>query len=115
MRPLLTALLLLAGSAAADVALADLFQDLAVLQRGTKIPVWGRADPREEVTVTFEGESVSTTADRNGRWRVEIGPFDPVAARPLTVTGKIQKNRIRDAVTRWMDSGAARTVEAFVQ
>ncbi|MEE8105389.1 MAG: hypothetical protein V3T86_07635 [Planctomycetota bacterium] len=72
----------------ADIVLADLFQELAVLQRGMKVPIWGRADPGEAVTVSFEGQSVSTKADKDGRWRVELGPFDAMAARPLTVTGK---------------------------
>ncbi|GAB4544493.1 MAG: AMP-binding protein [Phycisphaerales bacterium] len=41
-----------------------------------------------------------------------------VADFPMTVTGKIQKNRIRDAVTRWIEAGGAASgshVESFVR
>ena len=84
----IVAFFLCAAPAVADVALADLFGELVVLQRGRKVPVWGTADEGEKVTVSFEGQSASTTAGKDGRWRVELGPFDPVAARPMTVTGK---------------------------
>ena len=84
----LALLLLVAAPAAADVVLADLFSELVVLQRQKRIPIWGRADPGEGVAVTFQGQTASTTTGRDGRWRVEIGPFEALAARPLTVTGK---------------------------
>jgi len=87
-RSLLAFLLLVASPAAADVVLADLFTELVVLQRQKKVPVWGRADPGEKVTVTLDGQTASTTAGADGRWRVEIGPFEALAARPMTVTGK---------------------------
>ena len=84
----LAALLLLVAPAVADVTLADLFQNFGVLQRGIPVPVWGTADPGEQITVSFEGKSARTTTGKDGRWQVEIGPFKPVAARRFTVTGK---------------------------
>jgi fatty-acyl-CoA synthase len=41
-----------------------------------------------------------------------------VSSFPMTVTGKIQKNRIRDAVVRWIDAGgphAPHAVEAYIR
>ena len=40
-----------------------LFSSHAVLQRDAEIPVWGTADNDEKITVTFAGQSVSTTAE----------------------------------------------------
>ena len=43
-----------------------------VLQRGKSIPVWGKADAGEQVTVTFRKKQYTTTADENGRWRIDL-------------------------------------------
>jgi sialate O-acetylesterase len=80
--------LLLALLLCADVQVADMFGDLMVLQQGIKVPVWGTADPGEKVTVTFDNQTASVKTGRDGRWEVRIGPFDPVAAVPMTVQGK---------------------------
>ena len=47
----------LAVPARADVSLAPLFSDHAVLQRDKPVPVWGRADAGEKIVVTFAGQS----------------------------------------------------------
>lgn len=79
--------LLAAGRA--DVTLAPLFQDHAVLQREQPLPVWGRAAPGEHVTVTFHEQSIGTTANADGRWMVYLAAV-PASADPaeLVVTGK---------------------------
>jgi sialate O-acetylesterase len=73
----------------ADITLAPLFQDHAVLQRDQPLPVWGRADPGEHVTVSFHGQSIGTTAGTDGRWMVYLAAV-PASAEPaeLSVTGK---------------------------
>ena len=55
----------------------------AVLQRGMKAPIWGRAAPGARVTVRFAGMSYSATADADGRWRVDIGPLEACASPRL--------------------------------
>ena len=57
------------------MALAPLFTDHAVLQRDKAVPIWGRADPGEKVTVAFAGQSVSTNAGKDGRWMVQLAPL----------------------------------------
>ncbi len=59
----------------ADVTLAPLFQNGAVLQRDLLVPVWGTAVPGEKVTVQFAGQSVSATADEAGHWRADLAPL----------------------------------------
>ena len=78
-----------AAAARADVTLAPLFTDHAVLQRDQPVPVWGTADAGESVTVTFAGQSVSTAAIADGAWSVKLAPISANAAdAPLTVRGK---------------------------
>jgi len=80
--------LLAAGSASAEVKLAAIFSDHAVLQRGHALPVWGTAAPGEAIEVKFAGQTVQATADPSGQWRVELkslpagGPFEMVVTGP---------------------------------
>ncbi len=71
----------LAESAPADLLLAPLFGDHAVLQRDRPDPVWGTAHAGSPVAVTFHGKTERTTAGADGRWMVRIGPF-PASSEP---------------------------------
>lgn len=64
------------------------FRDNAVLQRGIQLPVWGRSLPGARVTVTFDGQSTSVTADATGHWRTALEPMKA-----------IQLESVRDAPT----------------
>jgi sialate O-acetylesterase len=81
----------------ADVILAPLFQNGAVLQRDRPIPVWGQAAPGEVVRVTFRDESTETRAGSDGRWRVTL------QARPASSEGA-------ELVVRGMDTVRVRDV-----
>jgi len=59
----------------AAVKLPHVFGDNMVLQAGQRVPVWGKADSGEKVTVTFAGQTVSATADAKGAWRVDLAPL----------------------------------------
>jgi sialate O-acetylesterase len=73
----------------ADVALAAVFGDHAVLQRGKPVPVWGIAGALDPVAVTFRGQTVRTTAGRDGRWTAWLAPL-AASSEPadLVVTGR---------------------------
>ena len=80
-------LLILVQPLCAEVTLAPLFQDGAVLQRDKTVPIWGRADSAKTVTVSFGGQTKTTTADASGRWRVELDKMPANAeGRVLSVT-----------------------------
>lgn len=51
---------------------APVFSDHMVLQRDMPVPVWGTADPGEEVAVRFRGQTKSTKADADGRWMLKL-------------------------------------------
>ena len=80
--------------AAKAVQPAIIFCDRMVLQRGVPVPVWGRAEPDEQVTVTFAGQTKQATAGANGLWRAQLDAM-PASAQPRTMTLK----GIGDAVT----------------
>ncbi len=73
----------------ADVELACLFREGAVLQQGKSVAIWGFADPGEQVTVNFKGQEKHAEAAQDGRWLTHL---DPLAASTepakLCVSGK---------------------------
>jgi sialate O-acetylesterase len=73
----------------ADVTLAPLFRDHAVLQRDKPVPIWGKAGPGEKVSVSFNRQTQTAVTDDRGRWRVQLAamPASSVPAK-LTVRGK---------------------------
>lgn len=86
--PLLMVSVCLISSADADVKLASIFGDSMVLQREMPVPVWGRADPGEAVTVTLGDQARKTTADKDGRWQIKLAPLKANdKGQTLTVTG----------------------------
>ena len=112
--PVFTAL---TGFVQADVTLAPLFTDHAVLQRDKPVPVWGRADAGEKITVTLREQTRRTTAGSDGRWIVYLDalPTSTVGV-DLAVTGK-NALTVRDIVVGevWLCSGQSNmefTVEA---
>lgn len=71
---LLITIVLLSAISYADIKLDSLFSDNIVLQRGMEVPVWGRADDGEKITVEFAGQTVSTVT-KNGKWMVKLNPM----------------------------------------
>ena len=74
---LICGLLAAAAPASADIALPDLISDHMVLKRSAQTPLWGTADPGEKVSVTLDGQTVSTTADAAGDWQVFLDLLPP--------------------------------------
>ena len=69
---LIGAALLCISWAEAKVSLPQLFQSGMVMQRNKTIPVWGKADAGESVTIQFNKKQYTTTADANGKWRIDL-------------------------------------------
>lgn len=76
-----------ASGAMADVKPAALFSDHMVLQRDASVPVWGTASPNEAVTVSFRGQSKSTTADKEGKWSVKLDALTVGEPGQLVIKG----------------------------
>ena len=99
-------LLALLGCLAADakVVPASPFCDGVVLQRDRRVPVWGKADPGEQVTVSFAGQRKTAAADAKGAWRVDLDPM-PASKTPRTLT--INGLAVNDVLVGevWLASG----------
>jgi len=87
---LIATTLLMLGSACtqqilAEVTLPSVIGSHMVLQRNSPLPVWGWADPGEQITVEITGNRESTKADTKGRWKVVLSPMK-TQSTPLSMT-----------------------------
>ncbi|WP_369013207.1 sialate O-acetylesterase [Flavobacterium anhuiense] len=90
----------------ANIRMPLIFSDGMVLQRDKQIPIWGFADANESVEIHFNKQVKKTTADKNGKWTVNLsaekagGPFE------LTIIGK-NKITIKNVLVGevWICSG----------
>jgi len=80
-------LALLAPAAMANVKPCPLFSDGAVLQQGVPLPVWGQADAGEKVTVRFKSSEASATADKTGKWKVQLPEQEAGGSFEMTLSG----------------------------
>ena len=98
--------LLISVLANANIRMPLLFSDGMVLQRDKQNPIWGFADANESVEIHFNKQVKKTTADKNGKWTVNLsaekagGPFE------LTIIGK-NKITIKNVLVGevWICSG----------
>jgi len=73
-----------------EVRLPGVIGSDMVLQRDRPVPIWGWADPGEEVTLVLRDtgqtvEQVRTTADRAGNWQVALAPRPAGGPYSLTI------------------------------
>ncbi len=71
-----------------DVKLPAIFSDHAVIQKDVQTPVWGWADPNEEVTVKIGNQSQSTKASADGKWKVQLDKLSAGGPHTLEIKGK---------------------------
>ena len=92
MKTSIFALCILCSPAFADVKLPAIFSDLLVLQREASVPVWGTADPGEEVSVTIAGQTQTAKGDVDGKWRVELNKL---------AAGKARRSPSKERIRWW--------------
>lgn len=117
-----TVALVYAVPAMAVPTLPNVFGNHMVLQKETTVPVWGWADPNEEITVELfeqvtedatedsasfkQVQELQTIADADGNWEVNLDPVLAGDKYMLSVTGK---ERVRFQDVRfgevWLASG----------
>ncbi len=72
---LLLCILGFGGSVRAQLKVAGIFGNHAVLQQGISVPIWGNATPGAQVEVNFSGTSSLGIADEIGHWMIRLAPM----------------------------------------
>jgi sialate O-acetylesterase len=99
-------LLIISVISSANVRMPVLFSDGMVLQRDKQIPIWGFADANESVEIHFNKQVKKTTADKNGKWSINLGAEKAGGPFELTIIGK-NKITIKNVLVGevWICSG----------
>lgn len=75
-----------------QIRLPELISDGMILQRDTKVKLWGWAAPEEKVLLNFNSKIYSTISDKDGKWKIVLpkqkpgGPYQLVFSASNTIT-----------------------------
>lgn len=83
-RLLFTLLMMQTPGRAVELWMSKLFGDHMVLQQGKDLPVWGRAEPGETVTVSIGDRQLETKVGADGKWKILFPPM-PVTGEAVQV------------------------------
>ncbi|SMC97562.1 GDSL-type esterase/lipase family protein [Pedobacter nyackensis] len=83
------------------------FSDHMVMQRNQPIPVYGTANANEQVEVTFNRKKISTTAGKDGGWKVMLPAMPHGGPYELSVQTKSKNILLKDILLGdvWLSSG----------
>ena len=90
--------------------ISGLFSDHMVIQRKEPVPVSGRSQPGDKITVRLAGQTRATVADDAGRWRVDLDPL-PACAEPVQLVAESEMEKTRVTISDvlvgdvWLASG----------
>jgi sialate O-acetylesterase len=79
--------ILLSLSCFAEVRLPQLISNSMVLQRDTKLKIWGWASPDERITIKFAGKTFHTTTDAGGKWLIIIPSMKAGGPYTMDISG----------------------------
>jgi sialate O-acetylesterase len=80
--------LIIMCSVKAQITLPQIIRDSMILQRGSKINIWGWASKGEKVSVKFNGKTYRTTTGDGGKWKVQLPPMKAGGPYTMDVSGK---------------------------
>lgn len=84
----LLCIFLIAQNLKANVQVASVFSSHMVLQRDKRVPVWGWADPGEQVSITFNKQTKKATAAADGKWMLAFDKFSAGGPFVMSIVGK---------------------------
>ena len=92
---------------AAPLELGSPFTEHMVLQRDTKVPVWGWAKPGVKVEIKIAGQTATSTAGKDGAWKTTLSPLKTGGPYTFSVTSGKESIRFTDVLAGevWIASG----------
>ena len=99
----------------AQIRLPRLIRDSMVLQRDTKLKIWGWASAGEKVTVSFNRKNYKTTSGKDGKWFVVLPPLKAGGPYTMRIHGKNQLT-LNDILVGdvWFCSGQSNMVHQMI-
>lgn len=108
---LLILALLVFFSSTAQIRLPRLIRDSMILQRDSKVRIWGSASSSEKITVTFNKKTYRSKADTQGNWSLILPPVKAGGPYQIEISGK-NKITLKDILFGdvWFCSGQSNMV-----
>ena len=76
------------GEALSQVRVPEVIGDGMVLQRESKVVIWGWASEGERINISFNGRRYKTTGSSKGTWRVELPAMKAGGPYTMSISGK---------------------------
>lgn len=76
------------NAAIAQIKLPAIIRDSVILQRDSKVNIWGWASPGEKISILFDKKKFSTKADKNGNWRTNLPATKAGGPYTIKLSGK---------------------------
>ena len=71
--------------------LPHLISDGMVLQRDTKLKIWGWAAPGEKLRIGFDGKHYRAVTDASGKWVLVMGPLKAGGPYTMSISASNQR------------------------
>ncbi len=84
------------------------FRDNAIFQQKMPLPIWGAAQPKAKITVTFGTQTKTAIANKGGKWKVTL---DPISAEKLSSVNKASKGRSLTVASKLNEETTTITIE----
>lgn len=95
----------------AQIKLPRIVRDSMILQRETKVNIWGWAAAGEKISVKFNGKSYQTKTGKDGLWKIVLAPMKAGGPYTMYLAGK-NKITLKDILIGdvWFCSGQSNMV-----
>ena len=102
-------------TATADVKMSKMFGNGMVLQRELPVPIWGEADPGEQVSVNFAGQGKSVITGEDGKWQVVLDPLETSSKGQLMTVKGFNELSFKDVLVGevWLCAGQSNMAGRF--
>ncbi len=72
----------------AQISLPEVIRDSMILQRDSKINIWGWASKKEKVNIKFNGKTYRTETGEDGKWKLQLSPMKAGGPYTMDISGK---------------------------
>src|SRR5436190_18879612 len=80
-------LLFITNEAFSQVKIPRLIRDSMILQRDTKVKIWGWAAKDEKISIKFNGKSYKTKTGAEGKWSVLLSAMKTGGPYTMDISG----------------------------
>jgi len=84
------------NSEAQKLKLGELFNEGAVLQRNSKVTIWGTSEPSSMISITIQDNRVQTKSDNSGKWKTDFSTLKEGGPYSMTVISEKDTLKIKE-------------------